>query len=247
MPVQSSYTSHYSTPQYAPSRRSKKEQQKIIKQIAIFFLLACGLGALFVFVVIPGLVRLTSNSPINAPGVDNALPPQPPSLSAPALATSSANLPVSGFAEPGEHIIILDNGQQTAQADTGGDGSFQSSLTLTKGDNHLSVYAVDQKNRHSPNSSEYVVTYNDQPPKLDISEPQDKQAIQGKSNQNLTIKGQTDKNVRVSVNGRLIFTHDDGSFTTLQMLQTGDNTLELKATDQAGNNTEKILTVSYND
>ena len=247
MSVQSAYTSHYSTPQYAPSRRSKKEQQKIIKQIAIFFLLACGLGVLFVLVVIPGLVRLTSNSSTNTTVVDNTLPPQPPSLSAPALATSSANLPVSGFAEPGEQIIILDNGQQVAQADTGGDGSFRSSVTLTKGDNHLSLYAIDQKNQHSPNSSEYVVTYNDQPPKLDVSEPQDKQAIQGKNNQNLTIKGQTDKNVRVYLNSRLIFTHDDGSFTTLQMLQIGDNTLDLKATDQAGNITEKILTVSYHD
>jgi|SRR5579859_2148824 len=241
-------SSSYSTPQYAPSRRSKKEQQKIIKQIAIFFLLACALGALFVSVVIPGIVRLAgNNSPVNAPVVDDTLPPQPPSLSAPALATSSASLSISGFSEPGQHIIVQDNGQQIAQADTQGDGSFQASLTLTKGDNHLSAYAIDQKNQHSPNSSEYIVTFNDQPPKLDISQPQDKQAIQGKNNQNMTIKGQTDKNVRVYLNGNLIFTHDDGSFTTLQMLQTGDNTLDLKAIDQAGNTTEKTLTVNYHD
>src|SRR5258708_864719 len=230
MSVQSAYTSH-STPQYVQSRRSKKEQQKIIKQIAIFFLLACGLGVLFISVVIPGLVRFTSNSSTNTPVVDDTLPLQPPSLSAPALATSSANLIVSGFAEAGAQIVVQDNGQEVGQTKTSSDGSFQGSVTLTKGDNHLSAYAVDQKDRHSPNSNEYVVIYSDQPPRLDVTEPQDKQAIQGKNNQNLTIKGQTDKNVRVYLNGRLIFTHDDGTFTTLQMLQTGNNTLDLKATD----------------
>ncbi len=234
--------------QYVLSRRGKKEQQKIIKQIIFFSVTAVILLALFVIVIIPNLIRWVGSkdkTPIVV--VDDLPPPQPPQIAAPVYATSSAALSLSGFSSAHTTVVVSNNGQEIARDGTHDDGSFQISLTLTKGDNHLSALAIDDKNRQSPASREYVVSYITDPPKLDISEPQDKQAIVGKKNQNLTIKGKADKNTKVTLNDRILFNRDDGSFSTLQMLQTGDNTLDFKVTDQAGNQTEKKLTVSYHD
>lgn len=236
---------NYSSNQYAVSRRNKQEEKKLTHQFVLLVLLAIGLVLLFLFVVLPALIRiLASTSP--TPSQNGAdVPVQVPFLSAPVTATSSATLTLSGFSQKGFTVSILDNAQPLSKTSASDDGSFHTDVTLTPGENKITVFAIDQHNKESGVSQEYIVVFDDQPPTLELKQPQDKQSIQGKQNQNLTIEGKTDTNTKVYVNDRLIFVKDDGSFTGVQPLQEGDNALSIKAVDQAGNITEKKLTITF--
>ncbi len=230
------------------SRRAKVEQKKILRQIVLLIIGAIVVLILFVVVIIPTLIRfLTKKAIIPQANNSTSLELQAPFLSAPVAATSSANIVVTGYGQNGNHIVILDNQQQVAQTNAKSDGSFSTGIALTDGSNALSAYAVDDNNQKSAVSQSYTVLYEKQPPSLDISEPQDQQSIQGKKNQNVTIKGKTKPNAKVTVNDRLVFVNDDGTFTTLYLLSSGSNTLDMKAIDEAGNMTEKKLTVTYSD
>lgn len=231
--------------QYASSRKAKLEQKKITHQIIFFLLLAIALVLLFVFVLIPTLIRVLASLSGNTPVQTDTVPVQVPFLSAPVAATSSATLTLSGFSQKGYNVAFVDNGQPLTTTNTNDDGSFQADLTLSDGENKITAYAIDANKKQSEVSQEYTVLLDTQLPSLDISKPQDKQSFQGKQNQNMTIEGKTDLNTKVYINDRLIFTKDDGSFTTLQQLHDGDNPLDIKAIDQAGNVTDKVLTISF--
>jgi bacillopeptidase F len=204
--------------------------------------------ALFFLVIIPNIIRWVGNRGGNQDNTsDNGIPVQVPLISAPTSATSSAQLPLSGYSEKGFTVVVLDNDQEVKRVNSGDDGTFSTDIDLQKGNNNIAVYAIDESNKQSDKSKEYVVIYDNEPPKLEIQEPQDKQQITGKKNQTLTIKGTTEKNTKVYLNDRLAFVKDDGTFSVLQQLNTGDNALNLKAVDAAGNKTEVSLTVNYHD
>jgi hypothetical protein len=234
------------TSSYASSRRANTEQKKLTRQIVFFVGLTIVLLAVFLLVVVPGVIRIAGNfvKP-SATASDSQVFVQVPLVSSPFSATNSANISVSGYSEKGNMVVLVNNDQEATRQAANDDGSFSVSLTLDKGDNHLKVFAIDADNHQSEKSKEYIVTFNDQPPKLDVTDPQDKQTITGKNNQNLTIKGNSDKGVKVYINDRLIFSNDDGSFSTLQRLNDGDNALDIRAVDPAGNATEKKLMVTF--
>jgi hypothetical protein len=230
---------------YVTSRRTKLEQNKIIRQIVIFLVLAVALIAAFVLIIIPNLFKFLANLSGAIPSQSNDVPVQVPFLAAPVAATSSANLSLSGFSQKGYTVVVLDNTQEKKRQTTNDDGSFKTDVTLDQGDNQLTVYAVDQNSKQSPVSQTYHVKFSDQPPTLDVTQPVDKASIQGKQNQKLNIQGKTDPQVQVTINDRLIFVKDDGSFSAPQQLNEGDNAFTVKATDEAGNSTQKQFTVSF--
>jgi bacillopeptidase F len=230
---------------YVTSRRTKLEQQKIIRQIAIFLLLAVILTAAFILVIIPNLFKFLANLSGATPTQSNDVPIQIPFLAAPVAATSSATLSLSGFSQKGYTVVVVDNSQEKASQSASDDGSFKTDITLDQGDNQLTVYAIDQNKKQSEASQVYHVKFSDQPPALEVSQPQDKASIQGKQNQKLTIQGKTDPQVQVYINDRLVFVKDDGSFSSVQQLNEGDNNFTVKAVDTAGNNTQKQFTVSF--
>ena len=230
---------------YVTSRRTKLEQKKILRQIVFFLFLAVVFTAGFILVVIPNLFKFLANLSGSIPAQTDTVPVQIPFVAAPVAATSSATLTLSGFSQKGYTVVVVDNSQEKGRQAANDDGSFKTDVTLDQGDNQLTVYAVDQNKKQSDVSQTYHVKFSDQPPALDITQPQDKANIQGKQNQKLTIEGKTDPQVQVTVNDRLIFVKDDGSFSTVQQLNEGDNNFTVKAVDDAGNNTQKQFTVSF--
>lgn len=248
----SSYQSNFSMDYMARSRKTssrlaRKEEKRILQQSLIFGGLAVVVIIVFIFAVIPGLIKLTSlfvdNSSFSGP--TDTIPPRPPTISSPPIATPSAELAVDGFSEPKSTVILVLNGEQADEVEADEDGTFNIVIPLIEDDNEIVFFAKDEAGNESVTSKTYHVVYDDIPPHIDIQTPEDGQSFELRKNQNITIKGETEQKAKVYLNDRLIFTNSDGSFNGTFQLAEGDNPLTIKAVDQAGNTAEKTISVSF--
>lgn len=169
--------------------------------------------------------------------------PQAPIIDSLPDATNSAKLAVSGFSATDGKILIFDNdekvGETTSQA-----GKFRyDDFTLKSGDNNIAAKAVSGQGKESDFSQVKKVAFLQKEPKLNVDNPTDGQGFSG--NNRIRVSGKTDQNVQVWANGFLANTNTDGSFEVFVPLATGDNNLEIKAVDLAGNTKTVKMKVSF--
>jgi len=228
------------------SRLSRKEERRTIIQIGLIITgTVILLFSLFKF-GLPLLFSLTSSiinmKPKAAASKDKSLEiVSPPILEAPYTATTSSSVKISGSSDPNSNVSIYVNDivLQTLLADK--DGKFDFSMDLVPGLNRLMAESVTTDGQKSTKSSPLDISYITKPPKLDIDTPSDKQTF---NNSNaFEIRGTTDTNVSVIVNDRAAIVSSDGKFSLFYRFQNGENKLKFSAIDQAGNKTEKELTV----
>ncbi|MBD3279807.1 MAG: hypothetical protein GF390_03810 [Candidatus Pacebacteria bacterium] len=229
------------------SRLAKREQKKLTKQTIVMLLTAIAIFILFVFVVMPGVVKLFFNilDSGNAfePGDD--IPPQVPVLQAPVTATYSASLNLTGYGEPRSEVVFVLNGSEVGDVQTDDQGQFDYDLDLDQGQNDLVVYGVDAAGNESAQTRNYQILMDQEPPVIELEQPQDGAEIELKKNQIITIKGKTEPYAKVYINGRLTTAGSDGSFNSRYQLHEGENKLEFKAIDKAGNQTRTTITVKF--
>jgi hypothetical protein len=159
------------------------------------------------------------------------------------VATNSITL--SGRAESGSTLRIYRNGNNIKEAIVDQSGNFSISITLSDGDNKISVSSVNSSNKESEKSREYNVILDNQDPTLEVTNPTEGENIYGSNNKTYTVKGKTEKDIRLTVNDRLAIVADDGTFTVKINLSDGSNALNFIAVDRAGNKTEKTVTVTF--
>lgn len=157
------------------------------------------------------------------------------------IATNSATIRVSGNINDFDSIIFVVNGQETIEKNVKGKDNFQEEVGgLNPGENK--VYLVGEKGSARKKTPTYTVTYTTQPPKLEISEPQDNTKS---SHEDVKIVGKTDKEVSIQINSLPIVVDLNGNFQTVVKLKEGENKISIIAQDDASNKTEKILTITY--
>jgi len=229
------------------SRLAKNQEKKVAKQTAILIAVAFLILIVFIFAVIPGLIRLTSLFiDTGVPTVsDDTVPPRPPTISAPVSATFSGTIAVSGFSEANSEVVLVLNGDEADRTDVSDQGSFTLDISLQEDENQLRFYAIDGAGNESDISRTYSVTYDATPPTIELESPQDGQQFELRKNQTIDVKGKTEPNSKVFLNDRLIFAQSDGGFSTTFQLQEGENKLTFKAIDQAGNDRQHEITVSF--
>ena len=168
----------------------------------------------------------------------------PPILNSLPLATSSASIIISGVASKDQTIKLYINDDLINTAKAQDDGSFSFKETIKPGENFIKAKAaVDDKD--SEFSDTIIAVYKNAPPSLNLNSPTDAQSFS--KDQNLVeVKGTTDSEVRVTVNGFWAITDDSGEFSYRLLLQNGENKIKIIATDLAGNKTEKEIKVTYN-
>jgi len=235
------------SPTRTSSRLARHEQQKLLRQTIFMAAAAIILGVGFILVVLPNFIRFITgiSNPDQVLVENNQLPPQVPVLSPPVPATSSAQIKVMGFAQSETEVVLVVNSNQQDRQAVSDEGSFEFDVELSEGENQIAAFAIAKDKQESAISSSYTVVKDVQPPKLEIKEPQDGQSVELRRNQNLTISGTTDLKTQLNVNGRLIYAKNDGSFNTTYSLQEGENKLEFLAVDQAGNQTQKTIMVTF--
>lgn len=229
------------------SRLARLEEKKNIRKAFLLMLGTVFLIILTILVGIPALIRMAaflgdlraSSRPVDKTDI---VPPAPPRMSLPYEATNSATQVIDGAAESGATIFLTLNGESLGTVVSREDGTFIfSRVELRQGDNSLMAVAVDQAGNKSRESAPISLYYSNKSPDLNIESPTDRQQISGNK---IEIKGSVADSSRLMINDRLIVVGSNGKFSTVWSLNSGENELVFVATDRAGNQTRKELTVT---
>jgi hypothetical protein len=231
------------------SRLNRKEDEEITKKTIILGGVTVLIFAAVLIFGLPLLIKLSVllGNAKNLSKNDNQekfLPPLPPRLNVSFEATNSARFSISGVAEPKVEVELLKNDVSLGKKIVDDKGSFVfTDITLDSGGNTFTALASTPKEGNSELSKTVTVIYDNQPPTLNMINPsEDKVSV---DSADFDIVGKSDKGVSVTVNGRLASVDDEGLFKLKVQLSAGKNSLEIIIRSLAGNETKKIVEITY--
>lgn len=230
------------------SRLKRVEKQKNIRSAYLYIFLTIGLIALLFFAGIPALSKFAGfifdlGSSKNPVEIQDNTPPPPPRFSNFPEYTNQKSVQLEGTSEAGSQVAVIFNGdKKEVLADSS--GQFSVSITLQNGENWFYAVAQDKAQNQSTESERYTIVFDDTPPEITISEPQGGQSFSGDEKQ-ITVKGSVNEEARVSVNGQVAIVNENNEFSVSIPLNSGNNDLKVQATDKAGNEAEKQISVTY--
>lgn len=236
------------------SRLSKNLEKRTKKRLYISII---GIIVILFVLIRFGIPALINVSLFLANGKDQQLAQKaqndqaivfPPTLIQSFTATNSATISVSGTASPKQEVELFVNNELSGTTNVKDDGSFTfNNITITSGGNIIKAKAkAKANNKESDFSNTLSITYTNKAPSLTIDSPQDNQTFSGGSQQDVTVKGKTDPDVKVTVNGFWAITDSSGDYSYSLHLQNGDNPVKVVAQDAAGNQSEKDITIHFN-
>jgi cell division protein FtsB len=224
--------------------QEKKLRNKIILYIVILFLV---LYFIFTFGIkllldsssfIAGLFPQPSAKPLSKTedtfnSIDVSSIPQ---------ATNSAKFIVSGSVLNFDILDFYLNDKKVKEVESSSDTFNEEIGDLEKGDNNFYIQAKSKDGEIKKNTITYKVFYKNEKPKLEVSEPADNLTT---NNQEIKVKGSTNKEVYIHVNDLPVVVDASGGFETTVRLKDGDNQIVVMAADIAGNMETKSLKVTY--
>lgn len=229
------------------SRLQKRQNRFTQRQIYILIGLSVVLIIIIVYFGIAFLFGLTTRisslqrqnnqaDSQNSPG----LAPNTPRFSQKFFATSSANLKISGTADPKINVEIFHNDRSLGSNLSSDQGNFSFDVSLEKGANVFVAQAVSDKGKKSDESLPYNINFVIGSPTLDVSSPADGDSIKDSP---IVVSGKTDSGNSLTVNDHIIIVQADGSFSYYLNVSDGDNKIKIVSTDPAGNQTVKEMTI----
>ncbi len=167
----------------------------------------------------------------------------PPVLDPFPQATSSADIIISGVAIKNQTVNLYINNSLADSMRVDDNGSFSFKESISAGENIIKAKAV-VNNKESEFSNSIITAFKTTPPSLNVTSPANGQSFE--KDQNIAnIKGTTDKDVKITVNGFWAITDGRGEFSYNLPLQNGENKIKIVATDIAGNKKELEIKVTY--
>lgn len=234
------------------SRLSRTSEKQNKKQTIYFTI-----GIIAIFIILlqfgPALINIFGNTIYNLRGakdennqviVKTLL--QPPILNGIPDATQRAYISFSGTAPDNHGVVeIYVNNDLKKEINIVDIKEFEvKTLTISEGKNTIKARFV-KNNKTSSFTNDFTVNFYKEKPKLDVSFPTDG-TIFTKADKNITIAGQTDPEILVSVNGFRAIVSPDGKFSYIFSLNDGDNNITVIAQNPAGLSTQKDIKVKYN-
>lgn len=229
------------------SRLSKRIEQKTKKNLTLS-ILGIILVALFALKFgIPFLVNfslfLSGSKNKEEVRIQNPSFIAPPVLASLPDATSSAKIAISGVTLKNRTINFYLNDELIDTVKAKDDGTFSFDATIKPGENTMKSKAVVDS-KESDFSNTITVSFKSAPPSLNITSPSDNQSFS--KDQNIAeIKGTTDPNVKVTINGLWAISDSVGNFSYNFPLGNGENKISVLAQDSAGNKTAKEIKINY--
>lgn len=169
----------------------------------------------------------------------------PPVLTIPFEATNSSTIDISGYSTPGQEVEVYleDDLKDTVKVKEDGSFIFQN-LELSLGTNNISGKTKNGE-KLSLSSKQFKVIFDNEKPKLEISEPEDGKEIQGERKIKVSGKTEGQDGVRVYINDSQVIIDKDSAFSKEFSLSDGDNIFTIKAVDSASNITEISRRISF--
>jgi len=152
---------------------------------------------------------------------------------------------LAGYAQTGATVILFVNGPEAARTVTGSDGRFEfTDVKLNEGRNTLFAKAEDNKGIVSENTDLFYITYDKTMPEIKDLSPKDGDTVRN-LDKRITITGKINEKAVITINGKTAVQKPDFSFDFLLGVDEGSVKIKIEVTDEAGNKTEKEITVKY--
>lgn len=230
-------------------RLNQREEKATVKKIVYLFVVSIFLLIFIFTLAIPLLGKFADfldvvfrKSNLSQIAVDKSIP-QAPILDPLPDATNSARLSISGFSAADGKILIFDNDEKVGETQPAAGKFRYTDFTLKDGDNSIAAKAVSSQGKESDFSQVKKVAFLQKEPTLNVDNPTEGQTFSG--NNRTRVSGKTDPNGLVYANGFLANTNPDGSFEVFIPLSGGENNIEIKAVDLAGNTKVVKIKVTF--
>ncbi len=225
-------------------RLAGREEKDVIKRIFVLSVISLLIIVLFFTTGIPFLGKfadlMDSVFGNNKQDVNSStIVPQIPIIDTLPKFTNSSTITVTGFSSNSVRVEIYNDGQKTGETSVDSGRFKYENLKLSEGENDISAKAFDTNSGESDFSETAKIIYSSTEPKLEITAPFDSQEFSG--NNRIKVEGTSQKDAQVFANGFLANVSVEGKFDVTIPLVEGENNLEIKAVDEAGNT--KIVTV----
>ncbi|MBI2596999.1 hypothetical protein HYW41_02475 [Candidatus Daviesbacteria bacterium] len=237
---------------YRSRRKTKKFAQRSKQNFLATIILIILLSIVTVNWILPSLVNgvgLIKNK-FNPPKQTIANPLEetslaPPVLNIPFEATNSAQVDIKGYSAPLSKVVIFLDDEKINTVDVTSDGTFEiKDIKLNLGTNNIYGKSINEKEQESLPSKLIKIIYDNEKPRLNLSEPEDNKKIQG-GDKKVKFTGSTEAGSRIFINDNQVIVDKDGNFSSEQILNDGDNNFDIKAIDAALNSSETSIKVTY--
>ena len=227
------------------SRIEEKREKKVL------YISLGGIAFLVLFIAVFGLKILVQFSLLvdrirgNTPTEKTSAIILPPALDELPVATFSGVIKLTGKAEGKLKLTLFVNDFETKNITVPDTGVFEiENVSVKEGRNTFRTQLKDALGNKSELSNEVSTFIKKTVPILELTSPEDNNTVTGEPN-TVTVSGKTEENTKITVNGRWVTMGTDNSFSYAYPLSEGETTLEIIATDQAGNQKTIKRKVTY--
>ena len=227
-------------------RQFRTEEKKLYRRLALLLgIIVITVLALWfwgtTFIQIIGALGNTGNSEIST-GLN--IPLIKPVVHSLPEFTNKGKITFSGFTSSDAQVVLLINGVEVSKTTADETGNFTFvDVTLREGLNFVKFFS--EYNGEKSNEETALITLDRQPPTLQITSPNDGEILSKTTT--ITVKGSTEPGAKVFINSIQSTLDQSGGFTYILSVKTGDNKINIKATDKAGNTKEVRLVVTIQD
>lgn len=227
------------------SRLERVRSKRAGKQGATYLVVAIGLIVITLIWGLPAIARITQyfmqgdNNPI----VSNEQRPTPPIFSDVPESTFSAQVRIAGFAQPGLEVVLYLNGAEYERKFVAESGTFVfDKVSIAEGSNTVYGYTTTPRDLLSEQSKNYTIILDNTKPKVSLDKPSEGQVFRGQTERITEFSGSVDESgSKVYIGERMVILQSDGRFTLPYQLVEGDQEVEIKAIDKAGN--ESVMSI----
>ena len=232
---------------YRVERLARREEKLVIKRIFTLSILSIIIIAVLLTLGIPTLGKFADlldkvfkrGAANSAQQVSNVSPPRFDQLP---KHTNQQRINILGFAVDGSKVELYLDENSFGEVEIA-DGKFEfKDIKLANGENRIKARTLDNSGKTSDFSNEETISLDTVEPSLEVTIPVDGQTFE--RNNKVKVAGKTEKDAQVYANGFLANVDASGNFEVTVPLAEGENAIEVKALDEAGNS--KIVGVKVN-
>ena len=233
---------HYSRLESVEERRNIKKAYRFAFLSIVIVIILIWFGLPFMAKLSGFFTNLKSNQlPIEK--TDNT-PPAPPKIDEYSENTNKKVFEITGNVEEGSTVIFNFNSKDNEiLADR--NGIFSIKLNLVDGENSFFATAKDAAGNESQKTKIYRIVFDNEPPKIIVTSPPDGESFYGSKQQTVTIKGTCEKESSLTINERFVSIDDEGNFSFTFNLSEGENIINFKAVDKAGNESNTSIKLKF--
>lgn len=231
------------------SRLERVRSRKAGKQGVVYLLLAVGLVLGMIVWGLPGIARLASLfvSSEGETGNELELKPTPPIFADIPEATYSAKVRITGYAQPGIEVALYMNGAEFGRKLTNDSGRFEfDQVPITDGNNQIYGYSLTKGDLQSEKSKEYTVRLDTDEPTVVIESPKDGEIFRGQTQRIANFNGTvSEEGSKIYIGERMAIVQADGKFSVAYQLVEGDQEIQIRAIDKAGNENVSLIKLRW--